>query len=505
MTVSAISKHLVGAQTPRIRRARSGPFSHGPDACEFAQGYGLEADPWQAQLVGDWLTEDSYGLWVHGRGGVSVARQNGKNAALEIFELYLMVALGYAILHTAHEVKTARAAFLRLAGFFENARDYPELAAEVSAIRKTNGQEAIELFNGGSIKFIARSKSSGRGFTADTLVCDEAQELTDEQLEALLPTISAAPHANPLQIYTGTPPGPAIQGEVFRRVRAQGVAGTDPRLAWSEWSIPDDLKARPVIESAKTGDEEALERVLGWVADNNPALGSRLSHDVIMDELNGMSPDGFARERLGQWSADSKHGGPAFDMSRWGQLLGDRPLSAREVVAVEFAWDGSGVAMAGALRPSDGPTFIEGIEERSMADGTLWASEAILSRWHELAQIVVHGRGMAEAFINVLRERGIRNKTIILVPSLTDVKAAHAMFEDAYRRGDISHAADPSFDEQVQAAVKQPIGRDGGFGWTAPEGKSVLTLNAATFAHWGAAITKRRGATQLGGGVVLTR
>ena len=44
-------------------------------------------------------------------------------------ELYGMVVLGERFLHTAHEVKTARKAFLRIAGFFENPRQYPELAA----------------------------------------------------------------------------------------------------------------------------------------------------------------------------------------------------------------------------------------------------------------------------------------------------------------------------------------------------------------------------------------
>lgn len=34
-------------------------------------------------------------------------------------------------------------------------------------IRRTNGQEAIVLDNGGSVQFIARSRGSGRGFTVD--------------------------------------------------------------------------------------------------------------------------------------------------------------------------------------------------------------------------------------------------------------------------------------------------------------------------------------------------
>jgi hypothetical protein len=32
------------------------------------------------------------------------------------------------------------------------------------------------------VEFIARSKGSGRGFTVDVLVCDEAQDLADEEL-----------------------------------------------------------------------------------------------------------------------------------------------------------------------------------------------------------------------------------------------------------------------------------------------------------------------------------
>jgi hypothetical protein len=108
----------------------------------------------------------------------------------------------------------------------------------VKSIRKTNGQEAIFLDNGGSIEFIARSKGSGRGFTVDVLVCDEAQDLTDEELAALLPTISASPLGNPQVILTGTPPQWG-KGLPFRRVREDGEAKRDARLAWTDFGAPD--------------------------------------------------------------------------------------------------------------------------------------------------------------------------------------------------------------------------------------------------------------------------
>src|SRR5690606_18531865 len=109
-----------------------------------------------------------------------------------------------------------RKAFKRLLSFFENERESPELFAMVAEIRRTNGQEAIILTNGASIEFIARTRSSGRGFTVDDLVLDEAQDLTDEQLEALLPTLSSAPSGDPQQLYLGTPPPPRSPGTVWK-------------------------------------------------------------------------------------------------------------------------------------------------------------------------------------------------------------------------------------------------------------------------------------------------
>ena len=198
-----------GSQEPRftIAPAPAGwSIDDARDTAAFAAAYRLTLDPWQALTCETWMRRTRRGLWCANTWGVTVARQNGKNGGLEAVELYGMVVLGLRFLHTAHEVKTARKAFLRLLAFFDNPRDFPDLAALVKEIRRTNGQEAILLHNGASIEFVARSKGSGRGFTVDVLVLDEAQELRDEELEALLPTISAAPSGDPVVIYMGTPP-----------------------------------------------------------------------------------------------------------------------------------------------------------------------------------------------------------------------------------------------------------------------------------------------------------
>jgi hypothetical protein len=47
-------------------------------------------------------------------------------------------------------------------------------------------------------------------------------------------------------------------------------------------------------------------------------------------------------------------------------------------------------------------------------------------------------------------------------------------------------------DKQAKAAEKRKIGATGGFGWSAPEGESVVLLDAGTLAFWGAKTTKRK-------------
>ena len=293
MTSSGVSVSV--RQEPRLHVAPQRPDeTYGDLAAGLAADYGLCPDPWQRFVIDDWLARQR-GKWASLTCGLAVPRQNGKNAVIEIRELFGMVGRAEKILHTAHEVKTARKAFKRLQYFFGSQRDdpgakFPELNALVDEVRNTNGQEAIYLRNGGSVEIIARSKNSGRGFTVDVLVMDEAQEMSEEDLEALMPTTSAAPKGDPQWIFTGTPPGPTANGEIFTRVRAEALSGKAKRLSWCEWS------AAPGSDR----DDRA-----GW-ADVNPGLVTgRLQMDVIEGERARFSDEGFDRERRGMWAVEA--------------------------------------------------------------------------------------------------------------------------------------------------------------------------------------------------------
>ena len=472
---------LLGVQEPRVLHYPKAAHSDADDCADLAAAYGLVPDEWQRNVLEAWMGRKANGKWAAGRWGLAVPRQNGKNAILEMVELFFMAVLGLRILHTAHEVKTARKAFLRIASFFENERKYPELAELVEYIRRTNGQEAIQLTNGGSIEFIARSKGSGRGFTVDVLVCDEAQEYGEDAQAALLPTISSAPSGDPLQILLGTPPAPGMDGEVFTRMRSAGVEGKDRRLSWVEWS------AKPGVNPGVRGE---------WAA-SNPSLGIRLNVSTVADEFAAMSPEMFIRERLGGWDENGT-GTKAVQSEVWAARHGssdqvELSSEGRRVVGVRFTPDGSTVAVAGAVRPDDEslPFVVEAIDQRSTSGGTQWLVDFLVERHKDLAQIVIDGKSGVGYLVNALRAEGVSAKTI-LTPTTDDVTAAHSMMEAAIRDGGLIHTGQEELDDQVITALKRKIGTAGGFGWEAPDGGSVASFEAVTLAHWGARVTKRR-------------
>lgn len=489
--MSAVASAVMGCQTPRISTFPKAKWNDADDCAFLAEAYGLKPDPWQMNVLQAWMGRSANNRWAAGRWGIAVPRQNGKNGVLEMVELFFMVELGLKILHTAHEVKTARKAFLRILSFFENERLYPELAAMVKEIRKTNGQEKILLHHrdcdpakgcncketGGSVEFIARSKGSGRGFTVDVLVCDEAQEYGEDAQAALLPTISSAPSGDPLQILLGTPPAPGMDGSVFTRLRNAGVSGKDKRVSWVEWSID---------EKAKISDRA------NWFA-SNPSLGIRLNLNTVADEYGAMSPEMFARERCGRWDIGAG-GSKAFDDAEWNAQKATPPADGVRCFGVKFSADGSHVALGAAMKPGAGLVHVEAIKSAPMADGIQWLVDFLSDddRKARTAQIVIDGRAGTGYLAQALRDGGV-NKRVIWIPTVDQAITAHTTFKQAITDAEITHSGQKDLDEQIKDTTKRKIGTSGGFGWEPiTDGKSVAFVDAVTLAFWGARTTKRK-------------
>ena len=268
---------LLGDQLPRIESVPPPALSlAGAEAVELAASVGLVLDPWQAHVLDRSLGERGDGKWSAFEVGLIVSRQNGKGTILEARELAGLFLFGEElILHSAHEFKTASDAFRRIAATVQDNRQF---SRHVKRIRTANGSEMIELKSGQRLRFVARSAGSGRGFSADVVILDEAYELGDKEMEALLPTLSARP--NPQVWYASTAGNPySVQ---LGRVRERGLKGNDPSLAFFEWSAGEDDDAADPATWAKA----------------NPGLGIRITEEYVRREQASLSPEGFARERL---------------------------------------------------------------------------------------------------------------------------------------------------------------------------------------------------------------
>lgn len=417
-------------------------------------------------------------------------RQNGKNACLEIVELFLAVLLGVKILHTAHQVKTARKHFRRLKHFFGNkvndpTAQYPELNDMVTELRNVNGQEAIILDNGGSIEIIARSSASGRGFTVDVIICDEAQDMSDDDQESLMSTASSAPSGNPIWIYTGTPPGPKSNGEVFTRIRTESLKRSGRPRSWIEWS-PDELADPPIDPT----DREVWREM-------NPALGSgRLIWKVVEAEFEDLSRIGFCRERLGMWSAGTTL--QAIPEPAW-RSVADRksfPMD-RYALGVMVNTDRSMAAVGFAGRRSNGTWHIEIDEERP---GTGWVVEWVIDRVskNSIVAVVIDSASPAISLVDDLEDAGVKvtqigTKEIAgACGSLYDgIVGTVNDFNEVIRT--IYHTDQVQLNTSLAVARRKPVLGNTAWVWDGREEDSnVLAMQAVTLALWGSQGTKNK-------------
>jgi hypothetical protein len=73
----------MGSQEPSVRIAPEYLTSDGLDAIKVLNLGGFHPDPWQSDLLDDWLAIAPSGKWACRTCGGSVPRQNGKTCILE--------------------------------------------------------------------------------------------------------------------------------------------------------------------------------------------------------------------------------------------------------------------------------------------------------------------------------------------------------------------------------------------------------------------------------------
>ena len=528
MSASAIASRPPG---PRPRVDTHPPFTatFGPAAVELAAAAGLILDPWQADALYVMLAYDPKTLkWVCFECAELVSRQNGKGAILEARVLAGLFLLGEElIMWSAHEYKTAMEGFRRFKKLVKalgvqvdpNNENLWLVEDRLVKFVNTNGEESVELladpergYPEQRCRWIARSKGSGRGFSGDVNIIDEAFAYTNEQHEALLPTASARP--NPQFIYTSSPPLDGITGDVLFRLRLRGdpdaprVAEDGPweqdrELSFRDWGLAGDLED---LSALNLDDRE------GW-RKSNPSLGrSRLTEQAIERERKSMSDAGFARERCGVWPRQIRSGSGVIDLKKWERLKVDKDVAGQPTdvaFSVVVEADRSQITIA-AVGPQDDGTLqgsiidvIRGgaraavmrmVQLQTRWDPVGWAIEdkgANAALWPELNRVALEAQEAGERLFKEPEDRDKPQRGDIFVPWANDVAAAYGMFVDAVNfeseddedAVEFAHVGDVPLDAAVAAAGIRSVGTTGST-WDHRGPVPVSPLKAITNAFW---------------------
>lgn len=466
-----------GQQRPRIATFPAFTSSSGQEAVELASTAGLLLDDWQKFVLHVGLGEREDGSWSAFETCVNVPRQNGKGGVIEARELAGLYLLGeQLILHSAHEFKTAKEAFLRIERLIMNT---DSLRKRVRNVRRTTGEEAIEMLNGARLRFLARSGGSGRGFTGNLNVLDEAMILGDDAMGALMPTMAAV--KNPQIWYLGSAGigAPSMQlGRLRQRALDAMESGEpDPSLAYMEWSINPH-----VTECSQGCSKHDDPRSPLSVARANPALGYRLSLAHTERERLSMGEAIFNRERLGVgvYPSDSADTWSVIGEDAWRALAdGDSGASDPVAFAIDMTPERShtSICVAGV---NGSAVHVEVVENRPGMDWVVERVRDLHERWAPRCWVVDAGGPAGSLIPDLERALGFE----VVKPKVREIAQACGSFYDAVSSGDIVHLDQAPLSTALAGARKRDLGE--AWAWARRGvGVDISPLVGVTLARWG--------------------
>lgn len=464
---------LRGVQEPRVDLTPMFHTSAGDDAIDLAAVAGLVLDPWQEHVLrgalGERKVNDSL-KWQAFEVGLICQRQNGKGSILEARELAGLFLFGEKmIVHTAHLFSTAMEHRLRMENLIckselvEYVKGYdgdPD-PKRLTGIKNGGTDISITLQNGNRLKFLARSSGGGRGFTGDLVVLDEAYNLPDAVIAAMMPLMSARSIEGSPQIwYTSSAGMP--DSDVLRRVRERGVkpSADDTRLAYFEWSATED---------------DDPDNPATW-AKANPALGIRISHEFIENERRTMGDEEFKRERLGIWAKIG--GSSAIPPKNWEDSADEQSTPGPTVafgVDVTPLRDAATIAVASTRE--DGKVHVEIIDRRTGTDWIIPRLEELRRKWQPLGIVYDAASQMGDVASSVPRFR----RYLTGLDARTYMQSCGA-FYDQIMSGHVRHIEQEELDEAVEACRRSKSNGDLWRWSRANTSKDISPLVAVTLA-----------------------
>ncbi len=331
MALAAVPKAVKGHASPRIAPPRP-VRSTVKDFRDAATACGIDLMPWQVSAATYIEATGKGGTWAWPEVAVIVARQNGKSELLVPF-IVRRLLMGRKIMHAAQNRMLPRQVFSRVADIMMS--EHRTLIKRKP--RFANGQESIELRNGGAYRIVAATRGAARGWSGDDLIIDELREIDADFIAAAEPTVLAS--MNPQTLYLSN--AGDDESVVLNSVRQR--ANNDPSLAYLEWSAAPERD---------TGDPE------GWL-EANPAVGNLPGRDMmayLARKHESYKQAGtlsiYETEHLCRWVPSMRQ--RFVDEYLWAACQGPLGEPRMPVMAVSMTPDGTRAAAAMAWQRVDG-------------------------------------------------------------------------------------------------------------------------------------------------------
>lgn len=426
------------------------------EAMLVAEQLGHDLDGEQRLALADITSTGIDGRLAAFEAVISAPRQAGKSLVCEIHAV--MHALrGERVLYTGHRADLVGSIFRRLWATI------PESWGVTPTF--SNGREELAFEGGGVIMFKTRTPRVGRGYTYDKLIVDEAQAVTEEDLDGVRPTLRTRP--DPQIVYAACAPNGRVNANclVLKSLRDRARDNNSESLVYLEWAgiVTDqdgeELQAHQMPESA-LADRAIWKRA-------TPGFGERITEERMATELESMGAVSFAIEALNVpiWPDLAYVGAGPVSVTAWEALTDDtsalNPEEAIPEVVVGFDMNPQRqVAVCVVGRRADTllhPDFVGGF---TGATAAIEAITRIVGRDDtDVRALVCDGSPENLALLKRLRhdyvvtERQTREENAARLG-----QEACGTFVDLVSEGRLRHRGQRELLEALRGAVAKPVG-----------------------------------------------
>ena len=179
----------------------------------------------------------------------------------------------------------------------------------------------------------------------------------------------------------------------------------------------------------------------------------------------------------------------AVSAAEWNELKVEElpALKGKLFVGIKYGNTGQNVAMSIAVRTEDNRIFVETIDCRPIRAGTAWIVSFL--READVKEAVIDGASGQSILADELKDAKVKVK--VKLPTVKEIIAANAAFEQGLYQLAICHKEQPSLTQVVSNCEQRAIGSNGGFGYRAiRDDQEIALMDSVILAYWSCSTSK---------------